>query len=103
MSFARVRERTKEFAVILPRNQIMRRAIATLVAVSAFGVSWSAGADDMDRKIHAAVKACVEVVRTTGEGAGFNKAFDAYYNSATKQVENNVTTNWGLSSLFEFR
>ena len=45
----------------------------------------------------------MEAVRAADGGAGFNSHFDAFYNPATERVQNNVPTNWGLSSLYLFQ
>ena len=79
----------------------MRYAGILLIAASVC-VASSVRADERDRQVEAAVKACVAVVRETDGGAGFNSNFDAFYNVATKRVENNVTTQYGVDSLFPF-
>jgi hypothetical protein len=49
-----------------------------------------------------AVKYCVDYVHSASPGNYFYKGFDAFYNPATGNVENNVVYAGGQEALFVF-
>jgi hypothetical protein len=66
-------------------------ALVVLAAATPATAAGNAGA------ILAAVKTCIDFVHTQGY-----PAFDAFYNNATKSVENNVTIAMNQPALFDF-
>ena len=80
----------KSDAMIGPGSVQMFRVFGALIILIA---TPAMAADNIEK----AVKACVEVAHSAGY-----EYFDAYYNSASKSVENNITYVYQQSALFPF-